>query len=152
MHRLFHGNSQFVKAPAKRWTHVSPSGQHLYELSHLLCSRRVITDTGVVPSIVRVFTSTAEKSALPVSGLGDHVSRCSIRSWKEMPFRKWIWECVLISTRITNNCLATSSRLLSSRELLHQTIAFDAFREQRNLFSLGRGTWIDRRITWSSPC
>lgn len=26
MHHLFHGNSQFVKAPAKRWTHVSPNG------------------------------------------------------------------------------------------------------------------------------
>ncbi|VDL75321.1 unnamed protein product, partial [Nippostrongylus brasiliensis] len=50
MHHLFHGNSQFVKAPAKRWTHVSPNGQHFHELDHILCSRRAITDTGVVPS------------------------------------------------------------------------------------------------------
>ncbi|VDL86622.1 unnamed protein product, partial [Nippostrongylus brasiliensis] len=39
-----------VEAPAKRWTHVSPNGQHFHELDHILCSRRAITDTGVVPS------------------------------------------------------------------------------------------------------
>uniref|UniRef100_A0A7I5EE48 Reverse transcriptase domain-containing protein n=1 Tax=Haemonchus contortus TaxID=6289 RepID=A0A7I5EE48_HAECO len=50
IHHMFHGNSQFVKAPTKRWTYVSPNGQYYHELDHILCSRRAITDVGVVPS------------------------------------------------------------------------------------------------------
>ncbi|EYC05140.1 hypothetical protein Y032_0084g1800 [Ancylostoma ceylanicum] len=49
-HHLFHGNSHFVKNPAKRWTHVSSNGQHYHELDHILCNKRVITDVSVVPS------------------------------------------------------------------------------------------------------
>ncbi|XGW33727.1 hypothetical protein V3C99_017843 [Haemonchus contortus] len=50
IHHMFHGNSQFVKAPTKRWTYLSPNGQYYHELDHILCSRRAITDVGVVPS------------------------------------------------------------------------------------------------------
>ncbi|KAL6742408.1 hypothetical protein Aduo_015561 [Ancylostoma duodenale] len=49
-HHLFHGNSQFVKNLAKRWTYVSPNGQHYHELDHILCNKRVIADVSVVPS------------------------------------------------------------------------------------------------------
>ncbi|EYB91554.1 hypothetical protein Y032_0204g1870 [Ancylostoma ceylanicum] len=49
-HHPFHGNSQFVKNPAMRWTHVSLNGQHYHELDHILRNKRVITDVGVVPS------------------------------------------------------------------------------------------------------
>ncbi|KAL6738932.1 hypothetical protein Aduo_012428 [Ancylostoma duodenale] len=49
-HHLFHGNSQFMKNPAKRWTYMFPNGQHYHELDHILCSKRVITNVGVVPS------------------------------------------------------------------------------------------------------
>ncbi|EPB70920.1 hypothetical protein ANCCEY_09977 [Ancylostoma ceylanicum] len=38
------------KNPTKRWTLVSPSGQHYHELDHILCNKRVITDVSVVPS------------------------------------------------------------------------------------------------------
>ncbi|VDL66817.1 unnamed protein product [Nippostrongylus brasiliensis] len=47
---LYHGNSHFFKPPNRRWTHCSPNGQHLHELDHIMCNRKVFTDVGVVPS------------------------------------------------------------------------------------------------------
>ncbi|VDL77250.1 unnamed protein product [Nippostrongylus brasiliensis] len=38
---LYHGNSHFFKSPKRRWTHCSPNGQHLHELDHIMCNRKV---------------------------------------------------------------------------------------------------------------
>ncbi|PIO75346.1 hypothetical protein TELCIR_02610 [Teladorsagia circumcincta] len=46
---MYHGSSHFKKTPAKRWTYMSPNGQHYHELDHVLCNRKAITDVEVVP-------------------------------------------------------------------------------------------------------
>ncbi|VDO67195.1 unnamed protein product [Haemonchus placei] len=38
LHNLYHGNSQFLKAPQKRWTHIPPNGQHCHEIDHVRSS------------------------------------------------------------------------------------------------------------------
>ncbi|PIO71663.1 hypothetical protein TELCIR_06428 [Teladorsagia circumcincta] len=47
---LYHGNSQFMKTPMKRWTYDSPNGQNYHELDHVLCNRGAFTNIGVIPS------------------------------------------------------------------------------------------------------
>ncbi|VDL82691.1 unnamed protein product [Nippostrongylus brasiliensis] len=42
--RLYHGNSHFFKTPKRRWTHCSPNGQHVHELDHMLCNRKVFIE------------------------------------------------------------------------------------------------------------
>ncbi|XGW05879.1 hypothetical protein V3C99_016328, partial [Haemonchus contortus] len=53
LHHLYHGDSQFFKAPRKRWTLISPNGQHCHEFDHILCNRKIMTDVAVVPSFNR---------------------------------------------------------------------------------------------------
>ncbi|CAI5441711.1 unnamed protein product [Caenorhabditis angaria] len=48
--RIFHTNSFFEKASNRRWTFVSPDGNHKHEIDHILANGRFFTDTHVVPS------------------------------------------------------------------------------------------------------
>ncbi|PIO57988.1 hypothetical protein TELCIR_20588, partial [Teladorsagia circumcincta] len=38
----YHGNSQFLKSPKRRWK--NPYGQHYHELDHILGNRRIMTE------------------------------------------------------------------------------------------------------------
>ncbi|EFO97547.1 hypothetical protein CRE_26029, partial [Caenorhabditis remanei] len=50
VNRVFHMNSQFIKATHRRWTYISPDKQHRHELDHILANGKYITDVSVVPS------------------------------------------------------------------------------------------------------
>ncbi|CAI5455831.1 unnamed protein product [Caenorhabditis angaria] len=48
--RYYNTNSFFEKPTNRRWTFISPDGQHKHELDHILTNGRFFTDTHVVPS------------------------------------------------------------------------------------------------------
>nr|pir hypothetical protein T02D1.1 - Caenorhabditis elegans [Caenorhabditis elegans] len=48
--RLWHTNSMFKKPMHKRWTFVSPDGNHRHEIDHILANGKFVTDTTVLPS------------------------------------------------------------------------------------------------------
>ncbi|EYB82924.1 hypothetical protein Y032_0347g3161 [Ancylostoma ceylanicum] len=47
---FYYGDSRFQKAKNRRWTYVSPNGDHKHELDQILCNRKVFIDIAIVPS------------------------------------------------------------------------------------------------------